>query len=98
MDIRDVQSRNINPADEPRGARNVGQTPASRNASDRSDDRVTLSARAHAFQETRRAALDVPEVRTDRVEAVRGKIGDGTLAVDAERIARALLQQGIVRF
>jgi flagellar biosynthesis anti-sigma factor FlgM len=98
MDIRDVQSRNINPADEPRGARGAGQTPAARNASERSDDRVTLSPRAHAFQETRRAALDVPDVRTDRVDAVRSKLADGTLGVDPQRIARALLDQGIVRF
>ena len=98
MDIRDVGSRNVNPADQTRGARNVGQAPASRHASDGSDDRVTLSARAQALQETRRAALEVPEVRTDRVEAVRGKLADGTLRVDAEQIARSLLAQGIVRF
>lgn len=98
MDIRDVRSRGTNPAEESRNARAVERTPAARTAGDRSDDRVTLSDRAHAFQETRRAALAVPEVRTERVEAVKARLGDGSLAVDTERIARALLQQGIVRF
>lgn len=50
------------------------------------------------LQETRRPALDVPEVRTERVEGVRSKLADGTFSVDAERIARSLLEQGIVRF
>ncbi len=98
MDIRDVQSRNIDPGDERRGPRSAGQTPAAQNASKRSDDRVTLFPRAHAFQETRRAASDVPGMRTEQVEAVRNKLADGTLAVDHQRIARALLDQGIVSF
>jgi flagellar biosynthesis anti-sigma factor FlgM len=98
MDIRDVRSRGTNPADESRGTRGVGPSQAARNAADRSDDRVTLSERAHAFQQTRQAALDVPEVRSDRVDAVRSKLAGGNLAPDPQRIARALLEQGIVRF
>lgn len=98
MDIRGPQSRNINPGDEPRGPRCAGQTPAARNASERSEGRVTFFTRPHAFQETRRALSGVPGVRTELVEAVRNKLADGTLAVDHQRIARALLDQGIVSF
>lgn len=97
MDIRDIRSGNAGAADEARSARGVGPSSAARPASDRSD-RVTLSDRAQAFQEARRAALEVPDVRSDQVNAVRAKLADGSLAADPERIARALLAQGIVSF
>jgi anti-sigma28 factor (negative regulator of flagellin synthesis) len=42
--------------------------------------------------------VDVPDVRTDRVDAVRARLEEGALAPDPQRIARALLEQGIVRF
>src|SRR5262245_65483393 len=98
MGIRDSQSRNIGRTDEPRGSRRAGQAPATPNASDRSDDSVSSSPRAHAFQDARRAALEVPEVRTERVEALRRTLARGSAAVDPKRIARALLDQGIVSF
>lgn len=98
MDIRDIQSRNAGPADEPRGARGVGSANASRASAERPGDRLTLSDRAQAFQEIRRAALAVPDVRIDRVEAVRAALADGSLVPDPERIARALLAQGLVHF
>jgi flagellar biosynthesis anti-sigma factor FlgM len=98
MDIRDIQSRNTGPADESRSTRGVGSSAASRRAADRSPDSVTLSDRAQAFQETRRAALAVPDVRSERVEAVRAKLADGSLGPDPDRIARALLDQGMVKF
>lgn len=97
MDIREIQSRTTGAADESRGARAVGPTPAAGSSTDPSADRVTLSARAQALQEARRAALAVPEVRTDVVEEVRGRVASGTLVPDPERIARALIDQGILR-
>jgi flagellar biosynthesis anti-sigma factor FlgM len=95
MDIRDVHSWNVNPADQPGEARDVEHSP---NASDWSDDRGTLPAPAQTLGETRRAALEVPEVRTERVEGVRSKLADGAFTVDTERIARSLLDQGIIHF
>jgi len=96
MDIRDISSRGTGAADEARGPRSVGPSPATRTAADRSSDRVTLSDRAQTFQEVRRAALDVPDVRTDRVAAVRARLADGSMVPDPERIARALLAQGVL--
>lgn len=98
MDIRDIQSRGTGPTDESRSTRGVGPSATSRNTSDRSPDSVTLSDRAQALQETRRAALAVPDVRTERVDAVRKQLAGGTLVPDPDRIARALLAQGIVSF
>jgi negative regulator of flagellin synthesis FlgM len=96
MDIRDVNSRGTNPADEARSTRGVGASSSARNAEPQSNDRVTLSNRAQAFQEARRAALDVPDVRTDRVEALRRQVQSGSLVPDPDRIAKALLAQGVV--
>ena len=96
MDIRDIQSRTTGQADESRGARGVGSSAASRAAADRTPDSVTLSNRAQAFQQTRRAALAVPEVRSDVVERVRAGLASGSIVPDPERIARALLEQGVV--
>lgn len=98
MDIREIRSRNTGPADQSQGPQGVAPSQASRGPTDHTPDRVTLSERAQAFQETRRAALAVPDVRTDRVDAVRRGLAEGSLVPDPERVARALLAQGIVRF
>ncbi len=96
MDIREIQPRTTGAADESRGARAVGSSSAPRDTQDSSPDRVTLSARAQAFQEARRAALAVPEVRSDRVEELRSRLGAGTLQPDPDAIARALRDQGLL--
>jgi flagellar biosynthesis anti-sigma factor FlgM len=62
------------------------------------EDRVPPSDRAQAFEEARQAALDVPDVRADRVEALRHHVRNGNLVPDSERIAKALLDQGVVSF
>lgn len=98
MDIRDIQSRNTGAADEARSTRGVGGVPAPRPSTDHPADRLTLSDRARVLQEVRRAALAVPDVRTERVEAVRAGLADGSVTPDPERIARALLAQGLVSF
>ncbi len=98
MDIRDIRPRATGPAEEPRGPRGVEPASTPRPAPDRGADRVTLSDRAQAFQEARRAALAVPDVRTDRVETLRARLADGSLVPDPDRIARALLDQGMVTF
>jgi len=96
VDIRDVHSGGTRPADESRGTRGVGSSSSARHHGHSSDDRVTLSNRAQAFQEARQAALDVPDVRTNRVEALRSQIKNGSLVPDPERIAKALVDQGVV--
>jgi negative regulator of flagellin synthesis FlgM len=93
MDIRDVQSQGTDPADE---SRTDGSSSSAWHTERPLDDHVSLSNRAQALQDARRAALDVPDVRTDRVEALRRQIQTGSLVPDPDRIARALLGQGAV--
>jgi anti-sigma28 factor (negative regulator of flagellin synthesis) len=38
----------------------------------------------------------MPEVRTDRVQEIRERLAQGEIVPDPSRIARALLDQGVV--
>ena len=95
MDIKDIQSGTPAPLDPTRDTR-PPVAPAASGAPDRRDDSVTMSGQAQAFQQARLAALAVPEVRTDRVEALRRQLASGELRPDPARIAEALLSQDIL--
>lgn len=100
MDFRDVLSRSTSPTDGPAGSRPPGPAPTSRNASATfhgASDGISPCGRAPTGQQVWPALLGAPGVRADRVDAVRSKLADGTLSVDAARIARALLEQEVVR-
>lgn len=96
MDIRDIRSST---ASGPGAARRIGR-PAGDSAAPGSAapevDRVTVSDRARVLQDVRRAALAVPDVRQDRVEALRHKLAAGQLQPDQGAIARALVGQGLL--
>jgi len=54
------------------------------------EDRVELNGRA-VVAEARERMRELPEVREERVEALRREIQAGTYHVEPERVARALL-------
>jgi negative regulator of flagellin synthesis FlgM len=56
-------------------------------------DTVVFSARARDVQKARKAALDAPEVRQDKVADVARRIADGSYDVPPEKVADALLRQ-----
>jgi negative regulator of flagellin synthesis FlgM len=98
MEPGKINSISAQAAEQARSARAAG-TPAAGSqppADASSSDRVTVSNRARELDEVRRAALAVPEVRQDRVDAVRKKLAAGALAPDPRQIAQALLEQSIV--
>jgi flagellar biosynthesis anti-sigma factor FlgM len=64
-------------------------------ASGRRTDQVSLSENAHAFARIMRGVLEQPDVRAQRVEALRARIEQGTYDVDALLIARRLYDRGI---
>ena len=96
MDIKNIQSGSAGAAEPSRRARGVDQNKPAAQASEGSSDLVALSGQAQALQQSRKAALSVPEVRTDRVQEIRSKIADGGLRIDPARIAKALLDQNIL--
>jgi flagellar biosynthesis anti-sigma factor FlgM len=55
-----------------------------------------MSDQARVFQQARLAALAVPDVHTDRVEALRRQLASGELRPDPARIAQALTAQGVL--
>ena len=95
MDIRDIQSAG---ASQPtHGSRGAGSSKQSQSAAGSGDrDRVTVSARAQAIQSARQAALAMPDVRADRVQEIRQRLAQGEIVPDPNRIARALLDQGVL--
>ncbi len=55
-------------------------------------DRAEFSEDALRIASLAEAAARLPEVRADRVRALRDEIGDGTYRVDARSLARAILE------
>ena len=95
MDIQDVQSGGPSALEPARGAR--AASPAAKGGTPQHPgDSITMSDQAQVFQQARLAALAVPDVRLDRVEALRQQHAAGELRPDHEAIARALLAQGVV--
>ena len=62
--------------------------------SGRRTDRVQFSSAALDLSRALRSVSDAPDVRTDRVEALRTAIENGTYQIDAEGIAQSLVEQG----
>lgn len=96
MDIRELHSGSATPPDPARGKPRAERSAAQPGSNDASLDKVTMSNRAQAFNEVRHAVLGSPEIRTDRVEEVRARLGNGEISPEPRRIAGALLTGGIL--
>lgn len=95
MDIRHIQPTSTPATDSAKRAENVSQAGGGKPRDDAAD-RVTVSNRGQDIQQTRQAALAVPPVREARVAALKEQLANGTLVPDRDRIAKALLSQGIL--
>ena len=58
-------------------------------------DQVNLSHQARQIQRAHQALSGVPEVRQEKVAQAKRKIAQGTLEIDAEAIARRIVEGGI---
>jgi flagellar biosynthesis anti-sigma factor FlgM len=58
-------------------------------------DKINISAKVKMFQDIKRAALDAPDVRTEKVEQARQQIESGTYRPDYKAIADKLLSHSI---
>jgi negative regulator of flagellin synthesis FlgM len=59
----------------------------------RQPDSVNLSQEARSLSAAHKAVASAPEVREDRVAAIRAAIADGTYSVDSRQLARAMAQR-----
>ena|SRR5258708_38261257 len=60
-------------------------------AAARQPDAVTISDKARSMAAATRAVGDAPDVREDRVSALKAAIAAGTYSVDSRRLARKLV-------
>jgi len=63
-------------------------------AENAAEDRATLSPAGNLIQTLTAQALNMPEVRQDRVEALRQSIASGAYPLDATGIAAAIVSSG----
>jgi negative regulator of flagellin synthesis FlgM len=59
----------------------------------RQADSVTLSDAARALAAANKAVASAPDVREDRIQALKAAIADGTYSVDSRKLARAMIEQ-----
>lgn len=56
-------------------------------------DTISVSRDALLLTEALRTAQNTPDVRMDKVEAIRAKLAGGTYEIDAKRIAASLIRE-----
>ena len=71
-------------------------TEAPGGAGESPSDAVSLSDQAKSLAAARKAVHEAPEVRQEKVEAIRQAIADGTYQVSARELARKLIDTGVV--
>ncbi len=59
-------------------------------------DDVKLSSKARLYKKVKKAALEAPDIRKERVESLREKIEAGTYNVKGERVARKIAQESLI--
>lgn len=59
-------------------------------------DQVELSPEAREIKAAQQALAQTPEVRTDKVEELKGRIASGTYEVRGEEVAEKIIARSIV--
>jgi negative regulator of flagellin synthesis FlgM len=97
MKIEDPRSVNSSPNLRPTAPAtpNASRTEVARPQNDRAVSqpaaRVELSSRSRELHQALAAAKEAPDVRTDKVNDAKQRIAQGTYSVNAESIARGIL-------
>ena len=97
MKIEDPRSVNASPNLHPTApatpapARTEAQRPQNDRAVNQPAARVELSSRSREMHQALQAAHAAPDVRTDKVNDAKQRIAQGTYSVNAEDVARGIL-------
>ena len=59
-------------------------------------DAVTLSDQAKQLSVVRQAVSESPDVRQEKIDAIKQAIADGTFQISARELARKLIESGII--
>ncbi len=73
----------------------IAESPSDTKPPSNRSDRVTLSPRAREFNEARRTLAGIPDVRADKVDAVKNRIADGSYRIDSEKIAAKMIREAL---
>jgi negative regulator of flagellin synthesis FlgM len=60
-----------------------------------SDDSVEISSEALNLKDMEAAAMNAPDVREEKISAIKAQIDSGTYKISSERIARQLIEEAI---
>lgn len=60
---------------------------------DQEKDRISLSGQAKEISELKAAINELPDIRTDKVDAVKQAIDTGTYNIDPKKIAAKILEE-----
>lgn len=63
------------------------------NKVDDSKDKISLSGKAKEINELKRMISDLPDMRSDRIDALKKAIESGTYTIDAQKIAKKILEE-----
>ena len=72
------------------------ETDAEKGRTNTDDDSVELSQNARDLQKAQQILRDLPEIRQDKVDALKQRIENGTYDIQADRIAAEMIKQGLI--
>jgi len=73
----------------------IAESPSANKPLSHRSDRVTLSPRAREFRDAQRTLASIPDVRADKVDAVKSRIADGSYRIDSETIAAKMIREAL---
>lgn len=87
-----VQDRTKVSAKDTSSADNAGSTPSTSGAGG-AGEQIALSSKAKDIQKAHEVIRSTPDIRTDKVNAIKQKIADGSYKVDSQAVADKILKQ-----
>lgn len=82
----------LNRAKDANKNRDAGQKDNANKADD-SKDKITLSGKAKEINELKNIISDLPDIRADRVDAIKKALDAGTYNMDAMNVAGKMLEE-----
>lgn len=59
-------------------------------------DKIEISRRASDFQLAMKAIKATPDIREEKIKAIKEKIAAGTYNIDAEKIAQRIIERALI--
>lgn len=73
-----------------------GTRKAARENNQSETDNVNLSSKARQYQKIKKAAMEAPDIRREKVDSIRKEIEAGTYNVRGEKVAARIVQESLI--